>query len=495
MSIEGTVLVTGITGSIGSWMARTILERGGHIVAVVRADTDEAAWIRAKEAFEVVGADRYRGHLEVIHGDICDSNLATRLAANPDGLSLIVNCAGVLEFGQEYDELNRRVNVQGTANLLHLAKTLSIPFCHFSTAYIAGRRQGRVLENEIDIGQEFHNPYEFSKCQAELLIRKWTDETQLDAFVFRPSIVVGDSREGRIVHFDGLYNFMRVFDSISSAIGTRTFRVVGDPRVTKNIVPANYVAEAAWHILSARLPGTYHITNPSPTPLATIRDIFAELFAIPGVRLADEDEFREKRANKLESLCQKTASVYAPYLAAEPFFDRTVADAALLDLDTAIPEMDLVFFRKLLVFARRTQWGKVAPPVESVDREREKFVDRYFTRFLREKMHQQLLPNLKNLSATCRIVVEDLPAQSWSLDIDRGRLERISTNGIDYQCVFCLHSDVFSSIVCGKLTPQRAFFERKVDIQGDIETGLKLTTVLAAFFKKWPYGSDTCHVG
>ena len=47
MSIEGTVLLTGITGSIGSWMARTMLEQGVRIVAVVRADTDEAASIRA----------------------------------------------------------------------------------------------------------------------------------------------------------------------------------------------------------------------------------------------------------------------------------------------------------------------------------------------------------------------------------------------------------------------------------------------------------------
>jgi putative sterol carrier protein len=83
--------------------------------------------------------------------------------------------------------------------------------------------------------------------------------------------------------------------------------------------------------------------------------------------------------------------------------------------------------------------------------------------------------------------------QSWSLAIDRGRLEHIATNGTACQCTFSLRSDIFSAIVSGTLTPQRAFFEKKVDIQGDIETGLKLTTVLAAFFKKWPYGTETPH--
>jgi predicted lipid carrier protein YhbT len=128
-----------------------------------------------------------------------------------------------------------------------------------------------------------------------------------------------------------------------------------------------------------------------------------------------------------------------------------------------------------------------------VDRGREGFVECYFTDFLREKMHKQLLPNLRNLSATCHIIVEDLPEQSWSLRIDQGRLEHISPNGSDCQCTFLLHSDVFSKIVSGQLTPQRAFFEKRVDIEGDIETGLKLTTVLAAFFQKWPYGTERLH--
>jgi predicted lipid carrier protein YhbT len=180
-------------------------------------------------------------------------------------------------------------------------------------------------------------------------------------------------------------------------------------------------------------------------------------------------------------------------LASEPAFDRAQADAVLRDAEAAIPEMDSAFFRRLLAFARGANWGKTGRPAAAVDRGREGFVECYFTDFLREKMHKQLLPNLRNLSATCHIIVEDLPEQSWSLRIDQGRLEHISPNGSDCQCTFLLHSDVFSKIVSGQLTPQRAFFEKRVDIEGDIETGLKLTTVLAAFFQKWPYGTERLH--
>jgi predicted lipid carrier protein YhbT len=64
-----------------------------------------------------------------------------------------------------------------------------------------------------------------------------------------------------------------------------------------------------------------------------------------------------------------------------------------------------------------------------------------------------------------------------------------------WQCTFSLHSDTFAAIVGGRLAPQQAFFQRKIHIAGDMETGLRLATVLASFFKKWPYDTETCRVG
>ncbi len=64
---------------------------------------------------------------------------------------------------------------------------------------------------------------------------------------------------------------------------------------------------------------------------------------------------------------------------------------------------------------------------------------------------------------------------------------------MDCQCAFLVDHDTFSRIVSGELTPQKAFFKKKIDIQGDMETGLKLATVLAAFFRKWPYHPEGEH--
>ena len=164
--------------------------------------------------------------------------------------------------------------------------------------------------------------------------------------------------------------------------------------------------------------------------------------------------------------------------------------------------MNAAFFQKLLSYARQVNWGRTSRPatapvlqqeVTGDAQDKERFVEQYFETFLAGQMHRQLLPNLKNLSATCRIVVEDISARSWALIIDGGRLEHISENGEDCQCTFFLSSDVFSSIVSGELAPQQAFFQKNVNIEGDIEIGLRLATVLAAFFRKWPYHAQMGH--
>jgi len=487
MSARDKILITGVTGSLGSWMARIVLESNRSVIALTRANSPAAARTRVFDALRTVGADRYEDRVDVICGDICEAPPSEAVTGRCRGLSGVVHCAGALEFRAEFAELDHRVNVRGTATMLTLAEALHVPFCCFSTAYIAGRRQGRVLESELDVGQDFNNPYESSKCRAEQLVRAWAKRTHLPAFVFRPSIVVGDSREGRIVNFDGLYNFMRLLDGMAGLNHEREFRVVADPTATKNIVTVDYVARMALHIMKTGSPGVYHLTNPCPLRLSTLRDILAELFDIRGARLVSAEEFQRPRPNRFEWMYQKLASTYAPYLAAEPVFDRTNTDVVARSADIELPEIDMVLFRRLVDYARKADWGKkgrVALPAE-VDRVH--FVERYFDSFLAEKMHRQLLPNLRRLSANCRIHVEDLPGRSWSLRIDRGCLVKISENGLPCACTFRLHSDVFAAIVSGRLSPQAAFFSRKVDIEGDVETGLKLATVLATFFRKWPY--------
>ncbi len=490
------ILLTGITGSIGSWIARKALHAGNGLLAIVRADTDSAAQSRALVALDVVGAGNYIKNVEVVRGDICLEGLGPEFPqSRTQDISLVIHCAAALGFAEDHAELGRRVNVEGTANVLKLAEKLHVPVCYISTAYIAGNRDGTIYENEIDVGQEFHNAYELSKCRAELLVGEWSRRTGLDAFVFRPSIVVGDSQQGRIINFDGLYNLLRFFDNVGGAIGGREFRVIANPDATKNFVPVDYVADVIWRILEHGGPDTYHITNPSPLKLSQLRRIFTELFDIPEAKFAGADDFEKKQPNRLERMYQEAASYYEPYLRAEPVFDRTNTDHVLNSAGLEIPELDTAFFSRLLKYAREVKWGKKYTTPLSPAKDSNHIVERYFESFLTDKMHKQLLPNLRNLSATCRIRVEDIPDRSWALKIEKGRLEKISANSMSCQCEFLVDRETFGRIVSGQLAPQKAFFKRKIDIQGDMETGLKLATVLAEFFRKWPYHTEAGYGG
>ena len=489
------ILLTGITGSVGSWIARKALIAGSEVLAVVKADSDVAASSRVKAALDVVCAGDFFGNVEVLRGDICLEGLGLKSKiSDVADVSLIVHCAAVLEFGEDFAELSRQVNVEGTANVLNLAEKLRVPVCHLSTAYIVGERTGTAYENEVDTGQKFHNTYEQTKCRAEIIVREWSQLTGLDSFIFRPGIVVGDAEGGRIMNFDGLYNLMRFFDNVGGVVGKKDFRAVGNPEATKNFVPVDYVADAVWHIVRHGSPGTYHITNPSPIRLSKLRGIFADLFNLPGARFVHQSDFQENPANRLERMYQEATSNYLPYFTGEPVFDRTNTNRALSDTSLEIPEMNTEFFSRLLDYARSVKWGRKCSNIKATAKSSSYDVQRYFDNFLVEKMNKQLLPNLRTLSATCRINVEDI-GRSWALKIERGRLVKISHNSMSCQCSFLINYDTFCQIVSGQLVPQKAFFKRKVDIQGDMETGLKLATVLAEFFQKWPYQPAVEHGG
>jgi putative sterol carrier protein len=117
--------------------------------------------------------------------------------------------------------------------------------------------------------------------------------------------------------------------------------------------------------------------------------------------------------------------------------------------------------------------------------------DKYFLEFLAGKLNQRLLPDLQKLSVTFAIVLNAQaggPAgDAWTLTIANGVLVSVARGALQPQCSFRLDTSTFLEIAAGRLSPQFAFFQRRIDIEGQIETGLRLATVLAGFFKQFPF--------
>ena len=357
MNPTDSILMTGITGSLGSVLAGQILRSGHRIRAVVRDQCQAKALARTKQILDIAGTSYNDQNLEVILGDVCQENLGISSKYLSD-VSFIIHCAALLDFMDCSSKRNHQVNVIGTANVLRLAESLHVPVCHISTAYIAGKRQGIVREDELDLGQEYHNSYETSKCQAEQHVQNWSQTTGLPVMVFRPSILVGDSQTGRIVNFDGLYNLLRFFDKVADMIRNEEFRAVANPHATKNLIPVDIAADMIWKITQSMRPGVYHITNSEPISIARLREIFNKLFNIPRVRFVEEGAFIHKEKSRYELRYQKASSLYLPYLRHEPIFDRTFTEKALGKNESVVPAMDLKYFQRLVAYARKVNWGK-----------------------------------------------------------------------------------------------------------------------------------------
>lgn len=114
-------------------------------------------------------------------------------------------------------------------------------------------------------------------------------------------------------------------------------------------------------------------------------------------------------------------------------------------------------------------------------------VEMYFHGFLADKRDRQLLPGLTSLSARFSIEIHGSSAGSWTLLLDQGMLRTVEAGLLEPQCGYRLDTDTFLLIAAGQLSPQYAFFQRRIEIHGRIDLGLRVATVLADFFKKFPF--------
>jgi thioester reductase-like protein len=262
--------LTGFPGFIGRRLVARLLEEDAdlRVAALVEPRMAEAARAAAAE----LDADR----VEVIEGDIAERRLGldeqtwNRLAGEITSafhLAAIYNLAVPLELAQ-------RVNVDGTGNVLELCAAADGlgRLNYVSTAYVAGVRGGVVYEHELALGQAFKNHYESTKFQAEVWVRDAMDD--VPTTIYRPAIVVGDSRTGETQKFDGPYYMLRVIAFCESR-GT-PIPQFGRSAAPFNVVPVDFVVDAlvAGSQSEEAVGETLHLVDPDPV---TASDLLTKL--------------------------------------------------------------------------------------------------------------------------------------------------------------------------------------------------------------------------
>lgn len=481
-----TIFLTGITGTLGAWLAREALSAGHRLVVLVRDTGDSQAVSRVNESLDLSEATQWSDRVEICYGNLCQPGLgldqAEQVLKNCDR---VIHCAAMTSFQPNQAEVNMKTNVEGTRNVLGLAKDLSLPLVYISTAYISGVREGLVKEDELDLGQTFNNSYEESKNIAELMVRRWEEETSLPTVILRPSIVLGDSLQGRIGRFNTIYDLMRMFELLKNNDYPKPLRIIGNALATKNLIPIDYFSRVAWYLIARQQPGTYHITNPNPVSVGAMQDYFSRLFGVEGTSLVGPDELVGK-ISKAERLFSTAGGVYEPYLLGEPKFDRTHIDAALQGSGIVFPDMDFAYFQRLLDYGRKMSWGRTARYKSAAAKKLPEEVAAYFNDFLTSRLNSTLVPGLQSLTASFKIALKESSDWYWSMVIEQGVLTQLNRNGQATECGFVIDLPTFYDVVSSRITPQQAFFKQLIQINGDVEIGLKAANLLGDFFRQNP---------
>jgi thioester reductase-like protein len=353
------VLLTGATGLLGRYLLRDLLLSGRQVVVLVR---DGAAGRAERRVAELVSSGAASVPAPVVlTGDLRDPGLGLG-PADRAWLGRVcraaVHAAANVALRSSFDGEPARTNAAGTRELVAACESLGIAeFHHVSTAYICGDRTGTVLESESDCGQGFRNEYERSKSEAERLVRA---AHRLRPTIYRPSVIVGDSRTGFTSRYHGFYRFFdlaaRMAEPDRDGARCLPLRLPFHGGEARNLVPVDWVSAAITRIVSRpELHGsTYHLTTREPTPVRDMKSVVEEVLGIGGTEFVGPGEAADP--NDTERTFREQIREFLPYLGGDPVFDCRNTGAALPGFDA--PRVDRPMLDRLIRFAVADGWGR-----------------------------------------------------------------------------------------------------------------------------------------
>jgi thioester reductase-like protein len=242
------VFLTGATGTIGSAvLPRLLAEPATRVTLLIRASDDVALRDRLTRMGRYWGFatnDSRMGRIEALRGDIAQPAFglgAAGLQRLAEKTTHVIHCAASVKLNMPLDEA-RKTAVLPTRTLLELARLGARSGALqkidlVSTVGVWGRTPGVMPERPLPEVSDFHNTYEAAKAEAERIV--WDDGQGLPITVHRPSMVVGETATGRVMHFQIFYHLCEFLS------GVRTFGVMprlGHTRL--DTVPVDWVADA-----------------------------------------------------------------------------------------------------------------------------------------------------------------------------------------------------------------------------------------------------------
>ncbi len=267
--------VTGATGFIGRRLIERLLERRQGTIYVLVREKSSGRLAELTERWSMLTGTSAAERVQPVIGDLRRPMLGVekeQVAELRGSVENFFHLAAVYDMTAPA-ERNTAVNVGGTTHAVELARAIGATrLHHVSSIAVAGTYRGIFGEDSFDEGQRLPSPYHRTKYESERIVR---EQPYVAWRVYRPGVVVGDSRTGEMDKIDGPYYFFKAIQRARQLL-PEWAPLVGVDLGYTNVVPVDWVASALEHIAhEPDLDGhAFHLTDPRPQ---RVQDLINEL--------------------------------------------------------------------------------------------------------------------------------------------------------------------------------------------------------------------------
>lgn len=312
--------LTGATGSLG----RHFLERILHdlpevqVTALVRTSS---ANFRSPEFQGLLAAHPDR--VTIVDADLRDPRITPQerrqLVEADGGLWHFAASTNLHAASPAAHQQIRDINEGGTFGILKMlgGSERPGPFYYVSTAYVCGKRVGRILETELDATPGFRNTYEASKHAAETRVRAELNSGLLGA-IFRPSLVVSEEPGTGPAHIADV--LLSAFQVASQSRTPLTLRI--PPTASINAVDDRWTIQALLALAPfVKERKTYHLTARQDVTIGHFVGVASLFFEGLDVRLLPRESPVGTKVS--DRLTDRLMTPFKPYFEGQVQFDRT----------------------------------------------------------------------------------------------------------------------------------------------------------------------------
>lgn len=379
-----TIILTGATGFLGSFLMAALLEQGYKVMVLGRSSKGKKLANRLSDIVRWFNTDDPGERLQSLEVDFTKKHLGLDEPAYRSLCSVrgkIIHCASDTSFAERNRERVLAANVESLPALLDFSADAGTEHLYYvSTAYAAGICEGVCMETP-PAADAFTNVYEESKTQAEKIISGYCSEKDMPLSILRPSIVYGHSKTGISLRFNALYYPVKSLLSIrdifikditeqggahsvklgisrgDDGILTLPIDIFLPERGSVNLIPVDFFVETAIGIIEhPESEGIYHITSDNPPDMAVLLEYSERFLGLRGIRLLWNPSDRKPVPSPADELFDKFIEPYRPYLSDRRIFDRSRIKGITPGLSA--PSLTYEIFERCMTYAVGCNWGK-----------------------------------------------------------------------------------------------------------------------------------------